>query len=138
MDRYNRHRTREASLVIARWCVIAFLCASAPALTRAAPEWQKRLSPPEPGSFPLPHPLTASYRCGWSGLPAAAIDVSYTRPKSDVIQLDAKGGTIGLARTLWKLDVTHTARARASTLLPIDMRQTEVYSDETVRTELEF
>jgi len=64
--------------------------------------------------------------------------VTYSRPKPDIIQLDAEGGTIGFARTLWRLDATHTARARLSTLRPIDVRQSEVYRSETVRTSLDF
>lgn len=108
-----------------------------PALA-AAPEWQARLSPPMPGNFPLPRPLSATYRCGWSGLPAATVEVEYSRPKKDVLQVDAEGGTIGLARTLWRLDATHSARADASRLQPIETRQVEKYRGETVRTALDF
>lgn len=104
----------------------------------AQPNWQSQLTPPEPGSFPPFKPLRVTYRLGWMGIPAGATEATFSRTRPEQFQLDVKGGTIGLARTLWRLDATHTARASASTLRPISLRQTEVYPWQTVRTEIDF
>ncbi len=100
-------------------------------------DWQQQLTPTRPGDFPLPRPLVATYRCGWAAFSAADLETNFSR-KGDALQLDAKGGTFGFVRTLWRLDMTHTAHANATTLLPIDLKQREIYRGKTVRTELEF
>lgn len=103
-----------------------------------ADDWQDELSPATPGSFSPPRPMVATYRCGWSGLSAATLDVTFSRPKNDVLQLEARGVTTGLVRALWRLDATHSARAHASMLMPIDVRQLEIYRNQTIHTELDF
>lgn len=72
------------------------------------------------------------------GITAGAAEVTFSRAKPELLQLDVKGGTTGLARMLWQLDTTHTARAAASTLRPVSLRQLEVYPWQTVRTEIDF
>jgi hypothetical protein len=103
----------------------------------AAGDWQKSLTPVEPGDFPIPRPLSATYRFGWSGFNAGEAEAVYSR-KGDRLVIEVKGGTTGFVRSLWRLDATHTARASASTLRPISVRQLEIYRGETLRTELDF
>lgn len=102
-----------------------------------AADWQQHLTPPTPGSFPLPRPMRATYRGGWAALSAADLEANFSR-RGDAVQLDFKASTTGFVRTLWRIDATHVARAEAATLRPLEMRQLEVYRGKTVRTELDF
>src|SRR5207245_1720917 len=104
---------------------IAVSLVAASALADSTNNWRERLSPMTPGVFPPPRPMTLNYRFGWSGIGAGEAEIRYKRPKPDVLELDATGGTTGLVRTLWKLDATHTATAHASTLRPLSVKQTE-------------
>ena len=72
------------------------------------------------------------------GFTAGTATVVFSRVKPDQLQMDVKGGTSGFVGKLWHLDATHRARANASTLRPISVRQLEVYPWQTVRTELDF
>lgn len=134
MDCFERHRTGKTSIVIRVLALLVLLATNALART----DWQQQLSPCAPGSFPPPRPMSATYRCSWSGLSAAELNITFSRPKSGVLQLEGKGGTTGLARTLWRLDVTHSAQADAESLQPLNMLQVETYRAETLRTELKF
>ncbi len=117
------------------WLVIA---AAVVALTARGADWQDTISPAAPGNFPLPRPVRATYRFGWSALPAADAVFDFTKPKPDEVRLDMSVKTTGAVRTLFRLDAQHTALAQAATLRPISARQTEVYKDETLRTKLDF
>ncbi len=101
-------------------------------------DWRARLTPLVPGDFPPPVPLTAHYRLGWSGVTAGDASISYSRSKPGLLQLEARGGTSGVARKLWKLDAEHVGTARAATLRPILVKQSETYSGYTMKTELQF
>src|SRR5205085_663280 len=108
------------------------------ALAEPNDNWRERLSPMTPGAFPPLRPMTLNYRFGWSGIGAGEAEIRYKRPKPDVLELDATGGTTGLVRTLWKMDATHAATAYASTLHPIAVKQTEAYRSYTMKTDLQF
>ena len=102
-------------------------------------DWQKDLSSSGPGAFPLPREQIAIYHFGWSRfIHAGEAAATFTKPKPDILQLDVKGGSIGLVRDLWRLDASHKAVARASTLRPLRIKQTEVYASKTVSTSLTF
>jgi hypothetical protein len=101
-------------------------------------DWQNKIAQEKPGDFPAPRPLVATYRLGWASFVAAEADVFFTKPSADEFQLKARGRTTGLVRALWRLNATTTSRARASTLLPIRVQQTEEYRANTVQTELRF
>lgn len=105
-------------------------------LIASGADWRTELTP-SAGTFPLPRPLTARYEFGWTSFTAGEMDVAFTRAKNE-LHLEATGKTTGLVRAMWRLDVTHHARADATTLLPASMRQREVYSSETLRTDLDF
>jgi hypothetical protein len=100
--------------------------------------WQEELSSPEPGGFPPLRPVKLEYQCGWAGLTAGHVEAQFSRPAPDICELDATAATTGLARALWRLDATHEARANMLTLMPISVRQKEVYRAQTVRTDLDF
>jgi hypothetical protein len=101
-------------------------------------DWRDELSPAESGGFPPLRPLKLEFLCGWSGITAGHVEAQFSRPGGDICELDAKGGTVGLARSLWRLDATHVARANLATLEPLTVRQKEVYRAQTVRTDLNF
>ena len=115
-----------------------FLFAFSIGLAPLRADWQQQLSPATPGDFPPPRAMTATYRGGWSGVTAAHVEVVYSRPSAGVVQLDAKGSTSGMARALWRVDATHSARADAETLRPLSMWQFETYRAQTIRTNLDF
>jgi len=101
-------------------------------------DWQKTISSPEPGNFPAPRAQKATYRLGWSKLVAGEAEASFTKPDTNVFQLQLKARSIGLVRNLWKLDASQNALAKASTLRPISLKQVEIYSSKTVTTSLSF
>jgi len=101
-------------------------------------DWRSELTPPEPGGFPILRPVKLTYGCGWSGLTAGIVEVNFSRPSVETCELYAKAATTGLARALWRMDATHEARADATTLRPIIMRQREIYRAQTVNTDLDF
>jgi hypothetical protein len=78
------------------------------------------------------------YQCGWAGLTAGRIEVRFSQPGGESCELTGTATTTGLARALWRLDATHTARGNLLTLRPVTVRQVEVYGAKTVRTELNF
>ena len=108
------------------------------AATGVAGDWQRQLSPVEPGSFPLPRPLHLSYKFGWSVLPAGEAEANFTRTEAGLLRMDVKGKTIGLVRTLWRMNAEGVSLCRPVTLRPVSVVQTEFYKEKTVKTQLEF
>lgn len=101
-------------------------------------KWEATVTAASPPSFPGPRPMHARYGFGWSGFPGANADVRLTKPSRDRFQLDGTIHTIGLVRTLWKMDATQTSRADAATLHPIEMAQTEIVRNKKTITNLSF
>jgi hypothetical protein len=114
------------------------LVACALVVAARADDWQATLSPPSPGPFPAPRSLQAHYRFGWMNVTAGEGDFDFRKRTSGEVQLEVRAKTVGLARSLWRLDALHSAVARAATLRPLTMRQTEIYKDETLITDLWF
>lgn len=105
----------------------------------AAPaDWQRSLSPANPGPFPLPRALKANYSLGWFTFKGGEAGAVFSKPRRDIVQMEVKGGSTGWVRGLWKLDASHKAVARASTLRPIQVSQVESYSAKTTTTQLTF
>ncbi len=118
---------------------IALLTFSSPFRAGAeAPAWQKDLTTPKPGGFPLPDEMKLHYRIGWASLPAATADFTFSHPRPELLLTEGSGGTLGVVRGLWKMDATYTARANANTLRPIDFTQLENYRTEVKHTESAF
>lgn len=136
MDSRRRRRKRSLEQLVNRIALCLFL---APTLALSAPpDWQRKLSPVNPGPFPLPRALRANYRMGWFAFHAAEARAVFLKPRPDILQLEVRGGTSGFVRSLWKLDASQKAVARASALRPVYVKQVETYSAKTMTTHLEF
>jgi len=120
---------------VKRWLLL-FGCMLA--LPAWAVDWRETLSSPQPGKFPPPRPLKAVYRFGWSGVTAAQASFDLSKAARGQLQLSMNTRTIGVVRTLWRMDTQHTALCHATTLRPIRLQQTEIYKDETETTQAEF
>ena len=119
---------------------VALLCAgllSGNSIALAA-DWEANVSPFARGSFPDPRPLRAQYRFGWGGVTAATGDVRFSKTADGRFQLEANGGTSGLARTLWAYDVKHVATSDARTLRPIAVKEVEKVRSKKVTTDITF
>ncbi len=125
----------ENSPPFSRWFFVVLLLLVA---GTAHADWRAELSPPQPGGFPPLRPVKLDYLCGWAGLTAGRVDAQFSRTGEDACKLEATAATTGLARALWRLDATHQARGNLLTLRPVTVRQREVYSGKTERTELDF
>ena len=115
-----------------------FLLAGLFVATASADDWRETLSKPQPGKFPAPRAYQAIYRFGWSGIAAAQADVRVSKVPGGQLGLAVKAQTIGIARTLWRMDAQHTAWCNATTLRPIRIDQTETYADEKETTRATF
>jgi hypothetical protein len=100
--------------------------------------WQSTVTKDPPGNFPELRPLRAHYHFGWSGITAATAEVRFTKTAGNRFQLEGTGRTTGLARVLWKLDLTYRALATSDTLRPIEVKQVEAYRRKTMTTQLTF
>jgi hypothetical protein len=119
-----------------RFAVVILAISSA--AVAAAPSWMGSLTKSPPGNFSELPPLRAIYHFGWSGLTAATGEAHFSRVSPDRFQLDAAGRTIGLARALWRYDVTYKTLDNASSLMPIETTQDEVFRSKKVGTHLTF
>lgn len=126
---------REARKHVTRW--LAFACGLL-ATAALADDWRETLTPPEPGRFPALRPLTATYKFGWSGLTAADATFDFARVKGGRLRLAVNAKTVGVVRGLWRMDAQHVAVCDAATLLPVSLRDTTVYKDETEFAEVNF
>lgn len=101
-------------------------------------KWEATLTPFEPGTFPQPRAVHAQYAFGWSGLTAATVDVAFGEASDARFKLEGKGGTIGLARAIWRYDVSHISLASARNLRPISVAETEKTRSKEKTTEVAF
>lgn len=108
------------------------------ALAAPAAEWQRELTPVQPGSFPSQRPLRARYKFGWSAFTAAEADFDFARTQEGLLRLGLKTRTVGFVRTLWRLDAEQTSLVRANTYQPVRVEQKETYKDERRITQLTF
>lgn len=114
-----------------------FFAAVIVSVGQAADPWLARIGPETPGTFPLVRPFSGKFRFGWSEIGAASAEarVWYS---GDKIMVEVKGGTNGLARTLWQLDARHKATILKEGLQPVAFEQVERYAKKRVRTEAVF
>ena len=101
-----------------------------------AADWRDTLTSKK-GGTPALRPLTAEYEFGWSGFKAAEATAKFTHPKKQ-FRLELSSKTIGLGRTLWKMDTTATSTVSAATLKPVKLVQVEKYSDKTLTTTVDY
>jgi len=107
-----------------------------PAMAVAA-DWQKTLSNTRPGKFAAAPSFRGEYDLGWAAIRAGHATVELMRARGDA-HLDLEASTTGVARTLWRFDVHHSAEADPTLFRPRTVEQIEKYKDETVTTRLQF
>jgi hypothetical protein len=106
-------------------------------VSRAAEPWRDRVGPETPGPFPPVRPFSGEFRFGWSDIGAATAQARLWY-SGDKVMVEVKGGTGGLARTLWQLDARHKAIILKDSLQPVGFEQVERYAKKRVRTEAVF
>jgi hypothetical protein len=74
--------------------------------TRGGTDWASNLTHDPRGNFPDLRPGHATYAFGWSGITAATSEVSFRRGEQQTFTLEGKGHTVGLARILWRFDLS--------------------------------
>lgn len=121
-----------------RALALIFLALVLPQSLRASEAWEASTDVGPAGQFRPPRPLTASYAFGWNGFTAATADVSFGKAGEANFELKGNGHTIGLARTLWKFDVDYRSLTSATTLRPVQSRESETVRSKNIVTELAF
>ena len=121
-----------------RCFAVALLLLACAQPIRAQEEWESRLSPFTPGSFPELRPVSVKYNFGWNGITAASGDLRFTKTPEGHLQFDVTGGSTGLARSLWEYDTKHTALSDARTLRPIRVDEVETIRGKQLITALTF
>ena len=106
--------------------------------TASGASWEATLTASSPPTFPNPRPMQAKYSFGWSGFPGATADIRLSRTPGDRLQLDVTAHTIGLVRSLWKFDASHTSVVHGATLHPVEVKQVENVRNKKTVTELFF
>jgi hypothetical protein len=96
------------------------------------------LSSSQPGPFHQEHPCQSEFDFGWALLKAGSGSATIRRTSAKVFQMDAFAKTIGAVRSLFHIDAEFHSSTSASTLRPIHVHQREVYSDESIETDLAF
>lgn len=104
----------------------------------AGTDWTSSLTRDPRGNFPDPRSVHATYVYGWSGITAATSEAYFRRGEQQTFVLEGKGRTIGLARVLWKFDLTYRSVVNAQTLHPIETHQIETARGKRVETNLKF
>jgi hypothetical protein len=121
--------------MISRLALFACLAAAA-TLPCAAADWRSEIHT-RVGKHPLPRPLTAEYDFGWSGLKAADATARFARAKGQ-LKLELTARTVGLARTLWRMDTRGLSTVNARSLRPVKLTQTETYARKSIDTTVDF
>jgi hypothetical protein len=112
--------------------VFATLSAALIAPFAHAASWQATITHDPAGSFPPLRSCRGTYAFSWGGVVAASGEARFTRDASGSYVGEAHGGTQGLARMMWRYDVTHRASV-SSALRPIEMQQTDTERNKIVR-----
>jgi Protein of unknown function (DUF3108) len=136
MDTHKKSRARHSVAAIITIILLATRCV---ALPEERPDWLSSLTSDKgPGNFAAPPAMRLAYRFGWSGLQAAKAEIHLFSPSQNTFEIEAAGGTSGLPRALFKLDVYHHATENKVTLRPIHFFQEEKYRSETIKTNVDF
>ncbi|MFV0338450.1 MAG: DUF3108 domain-containing protein [Chthoniobacterales bacterium] len=101
--------------------------------------WMDELTDSAPGPLAVPADFEAKYEFGWSGFIGGGATFRFTNDfENDVYEVEAHGGTSGMARTLWRIDAEYRGRGRRTSLLPIGFSQTEKYRRYSLFTKAKF
>jgi len=137
MDTYPKggtsHTIRSLAVVFLLWVYCTVVHAD------NSPTWGKTLTSNKgPGNFGTFPDVNLTYELGWSGIQAAQADIHFYSRNRNIIEIEANAATLGLARSLFKLDVHQKAEENRTTLKPIRLFQEERYRSETVKTNVIF
>lgn len=105
---------------------------------KGAPDWASTLTHDTRGNFPDPRSVRATYAYGWSGITAATSEAYFHRGEQQTFVLEGKAHTVGLARILWKFDLSYQSVANAQTLRPLETHQIETARGKRIETNLTF
>jgi hypothetical protein len=106
--------------------------------TKGETDWASTLTHDARGNFPDLRPGHATYVYGWSGITAATSEVSFRPGEQQTFVLEAKGRTVGLARILWRFDLSYRSVVNAQTLRPLETHQVETARGKRIETTLKF
>jgi len=106
--------------------------------TKGETDWASTLTHDARGNFPDLRPGHATYVYGWSGITAATSEVSFRPGEQQTFVLEAKGRTLGLARILWRFDLSYLSVVNAQTLRPLETHQVETARGKRIETNLKF
>ena len=106
--------------------------------TKGETDWASTLTHDARGNFPDLRPGHATYVYGWSGITAATSEVSFRDGEQQTLVLEAKGRTVGLARMLWRFDLSYLSVVNAQTLRPLETHQVETARGKRIETNLKF
>ncbi|MFV0415319.1 MAG: DUF3108 domain-containing protein [Chthoniobacterales bacterium] len=102
-------------------------------------DWTEKLTDPMPGPVAVPRDFEAKYKFGWSGIVGGKATFRFKNNlKKDLYEVEASGGTVGMARMLWRIDAKYECRGRRASLLPVDFYQTEKYGKYSLFTKAKF
>jgi len=101
--------------------------------------WREDVAGLKAGPFPPPPDgLTARYTFGWEGLSAASAEVRLGGGTNGVWTGRVRGGTIGAARSLWKLDADYDTKLSPEGWRSLGATLTENYRRYRVVEKMEF
>ena len=106
--------------------------------TRGATDWPSTLTDDARGNFPDLRAGHATYVYGWSGITAGTSEVSFRHGEQRTFVLEGKGRSVGLARILWRFDLSYRSVASAQTLRPLEAHQVETARGKRIETNLKF
>jgi hypothetical protein len=106
--------------------------------TKGETDWASTLTHDARGNFPDLRPGHATYVYGWSGITAATSEVSFRDGDQQTFVLEAKGRTVGLARILWRFDLSYRSVVNAQTLRPLETHQVETARGKRIETTLKY
>ena len=106
--------------------------------TKGGADWASTLTHDPRGNFPDLRPAHATYVYGWSGMTAATSEAYLHRGEQQTFVLEGRGRTVGLARVLWKFDLSYRSVVNAQTLRPLEAHQVETARGKRIETNLKF
>jgi hypothetical protein len=115
-------------------CVAAFVLGA----STLSAGWREDVQRLGPGSFPPPPDLQARYVFGWSGIEAAEADVILRRGPDGNFTGTVRGGTKGMARSLYRLDADYRTEVGGADFRSRQFTLTELYRTYHVEEKAEF
>ena len=120
------------------WLLLTTIGCVGPKQIEGATDWPATLTHESRGNFPDLRPVRATYVYGWSGITAATSEVYFHHSDQQTFVLEGRGRTVGLARILWRFDLTYRAVANPQTLRPLESHQVEMVRSKRIETNLKF